>query len=93
MLAIARALMTNPKVLILDEATEGLAPLIRKDIWKTLGALKAQGQTTLVIDKNLDEMAHVADHATVLVKGKVAWAGDMGAMRAVPHFAETYLGV
>ncbi len=93
MLAIGRALMTNPKVLILDEATEGLAPLIRQSIWNTLGTLKAQGQTILVIDKNLDEVAKVADHATVLVKGKVAWAGDMNAMRAVPDFAETYLGV
>ena len=93
MLAIGRALMTNPKVLILDEATEGLAPLIRQSIWETLGTLKAQGQTILVIDKNLDEVAKVADHATALVKGKVAWAGDMNEMRAVPDFAETYLGV
>ena len=93
MLAVGRALMTNPRVLILDEATEGLAPLIRKEIWAVLAALKAEGQTILVIDKNLDELARVADHAYVLVKGQVAWEGDMPAMRRVPDFAETYLGV
>ena len=93
MLSIGRALMTNPRVLILDEATEGLAPLIRKDIWSTLTALKEQGQTTLVIDKNLDEVARVADRASVVVKGRIAWVGDMEAMRAEPNFAETYLGV
>ena len=93
MLAIGRALMTNPRVLILDEATEGLAPLVRKDIWNTLAALKEQGQTVLVIDKNLDEVARVADSASVVVKGRIAWSGDMAAMRAEPDFAETYLGV
>lgn len=93
MLAIGRALMTNPKVLILDEATEGLAPLIRHEIWDVLTSLKAEGQTILVIDKNLDEMVRVADFAYVLVKGRVAWEGDMAAMRNVPDFAESYLGV
>ena len=93
MLAIGRALMTNPRVLVLDEATEGLAPLVRKDIWNTMAALKERGQTVLVIDKNLDEVARVADSASVVVKGRIAWSGDMGAMRAKPNFAETYLGV
>ena len=93
MLAIGRALMTNPRLLILDEATEGLAPLIRDAIWKALAGLKSEGQTILVIDKNLDEMAHVADHVHVLVKGRTAWSGDIDAMRATPDFAETYLGV
>ena len=93
MLAIGRALMTNPKVLILDEATEGLAPLIRQDIWRTLATLKSQGQTILVIDKNLDEIARVADGAYVVVKGQIAWQGDMAAMKAEDDFAASYLGV
>ncbi len=93
MLAIGRALMTNPWLLILDEATEGLAPLIRQEIWDVLAELKAEGQTILVIDKNLDEMARLADHNFVLVKGRVAWAGDVAAMRAEPGFAEKFFGV
>ena len=93
MLAIGRALMTNPRVLILDEATEGLAPLIRREIWDVLSTLKSEGQTSLVIDKNLDEMSRVADYAYVVIKGRIAWDGDMHAMRDVPDFAETYLGV
>lgn len=93
MLAIGRALMTNPRLLILDEATEGLAPLIRREIWEVLAGLKAEGQTTLVIDKNLDEMAPVADYAYVVLKGRIAWHGDISAMRATPDFAATYLGV
>ena len=93
MLAIGRALMTNPILLILDEATEGLAPLIRQEIWSVLSELKAEGQTTLVIDKNLDDMARLADDNYVLVKGQVAWHGDVAAMRAEDNFAEKYLGV
>ena len=93
MLAIGRALMTNPTLLILDEATEGLAPLIRQEIWSVLSELKAEGQTTLVIDKNLDDMARVADDNYVLVKGQIAWHGDVAAMRAEDNFAEKYLGV
>ncbi len=93
MLAIGRALLTNPRVLILDEATEGLAPIIRKDIWNTLKALKSQGQTILVIDKNLDEVVSVSDHIYVLVKGKVAWQGNIETLKGVENFAETYLGV
>lgn len=93
MLAIGRALMTNPTLLILDEATEGLAPLIRQEIWSVLSELKAEGQTTLVIDKNLDDMARLADDNYVLVKGQIAWHGDVAAMRAEDNFAEKYLGV
>jgi len=93
MLAIGRALMTNPTLLILDEATEGLAPLIRQEIWSVLSELKAEGQTTLVIDKNLDDMARLADDNYVLVKGQIAWHGDVAAMRAEDNFAERYLGV
>ena len=93
MLAIGRALMTNPTLFILDEATEGLAPLIRQEIWSVLAELKAEGQTTLVIDKNLDDMARLADDNYVIVKGQIAWHGDVPAMRAEPDFAEKYLGV
>ena len=93
MLAIGRALMTNPYLLILDEATEGLAPLIRREIWDVLAELKAEGQTTLVIDKNLDEMARVVDYNYVLTKGRIVWNGNMSAMRNEPDFAQKYLGV
>ena len=93
MLAIGRALMTNPTLLILDEATEGLAPMIRQEIWSVLAELKAEGQTTLVIDKNLDDMARLADDNYVIVKGQIAWHGDVAAMRAEDNFAEKYLGV
>ena len=93
MLAIGRALMTNPYLLILDEATEGLAPLIRHEIWDVLEELKAEGQTTLVIDKNLDEMARVVDYNYVLSKGRIVWDGDMLAMLEETNFAQKYLGV
>jgi len=93
MLAIGRALMTNPYLLILDEATEGLAPLIRREIWDVLAELKAEGQTTLVIDKNLNEMARVVDYNYVLTKGRIVWDGDCQAMRKEPDFAQKYLGV
>lgn len=93
MLAIGRALMTNPYLLILDEATEGLAPLIRHEIWDVLAELKSEGQTTLVIDKNLDEMARVVDYNYVLTKGSIVWEGDVALMRQEPDFAQKYLGV
>jgi branched-chain amino acid transport system ATP-binding protein len=93
MLAIARALMTNPKLLILDEATEGLAPLIRDDIWRVLENLKAQGQTILVIDKNLDTLARIADWHYVIEKGRIVWSGGADDMRAEDNFAGRYLGV
>ena len=76
MLAIGRALATNPRLLILDEATEGLAPLIRQEIWTCIGHLKARGQSILIIDKNLVELAEHADHGYILEKGRVAWAGS-----------------
>lgn len=75
MLAIGRALLTNPKLLILDEATEGLAPLLRKDIWGSLRALKEQGQAILVVDSNLKELLPTADRSYLLEKGKVVWEG------------------
>ncbi len=93
MLAIGRALMTNPRLLILDEATEGLAPLIRAEIWSCLSGLKADGQAILVIDKNVDALARLADRHTIIEKGRVAWAGDAAAFRADPSLKERYLGV
>jgi branched-chain amino acid transport system ATP-binding protein len=75
MLAIGRALMTNPKLLILDEATEGLAPLVRREIWRVLANLKAQGQSILVIDKNVEALKRIADHHYVLEKGRIVWQG------------------
>src|SRR5690606_3481579 len=76
MLAIGRALMPNPKRLILDEATEGLAPLVREEIWQCLPRLKALRLSILLIDKNLDKVAQIADHHVILEKGRVAWHGD-----------------
>ena len=78
MLAIGRALMTNPKLLILDEATEGLAPLVRAEIWRVLETLKAEGQAILVIDKNVEALARLADRHVIIEKGEVVWRGASG---------------
>ena len=91
MLAIGRALMTNPRALVLDEATEGLAPLIRADIWRTLARLKAEGLAVLVIDKDLDALAGLADHAVVLERGEVVWRGTGADLRADPAAVEHHL--
>jgi branched-chain amino acid transport system ATP-binding protein len=80
MLAIARALMTNPELLILDEATEGLAPIIRTEIWKVLRKLKGGGQSILLVDKNLKVLARLADRHYVLERGRVRWSGDSRAL-------------
>ncbi len=93
MLAIGRALMTNPKLLILDEATEGLAPLIRVEIWDCLAGLKRAGQAILVIDKNIDALTRIADHHYIIEKGRAVWHGDGAAFRADPTLIERYLGV
>ena len=93
MLVIGRALMTNPQLLVLDEATEGLAPLIRQEIWQCLRELKAQGQTILVIDKNLPEMALLVDRHHIVDKGRVAWAGSPAELAAQPELAHRYLGI
>jgi branched-chain amino acid transport system ATP-binding protein len=93
MLAIGRALMTNPRLLILDEATEGLAPLVRQAIWDALGRLKARGQAILVIDKNLDALTRIADRHYVLEKGQVVWSGGSAELRADAGIARLYLGV
>jgi branched-chain amino acid transport system ATP-binding protein len=93
MLAIGRALMTNPQLLILDEATEGLAPLIRLEIWKCLRTLKGMGQSILVIDKNLRHLLEVADRHYVLEKGRVVWTGPSAVLAADTAVQHRYLGV
>lgn len=92
MLAIGRALMTNPRLLILDEATEGLAPLIRAEIWDCLRMLKARGQSILVVDKNVAALTALADRHVILEKGRTVWSGDSAALAADPELAHRYLG-
>ena len=93
MLAVGRALMTNPKLLILDEATEGLAPLVRRDIWACLGRLKSAGQAILVIDKNVEDLARIADRHYVIEKGQVVWSGTSRELRARQDVLMEKLGV
>jgi branched-chain amino acid transport system ATP-binding protein len=91
MLSIGRSLMTNPRLLILDEATEGLAPVIRQDIWSAIRRLKAAGQSILVVDKALGELLPVADRAFVLEKGRTVWSGSPGDLTA--ELQDRYLGI
>ncbi len=91
MLAIGRALMTNPKLLILDEATEGLAPVIRAEIWAAVRALKAEGLAILLVDKSLRELTAIADRCTILEKGRTAWEGPPAAL--TPEIRDRLLGV
>jgi len=93
MLAIGRALVTNPHLLILDEATEGLAPLIREEIWKCLERLRAAGQTLLVIDKYIERLVRLADRHTIIERGKVAWQGTSAELDADRELWHRYLGV
>jgi len=93
MLAIGRALMTNPKLLILDEATEGLAPLIRAEIWACLGRLRDTGLAMIVIDKNIAPLLNLADRHYILEKGRVVWQGGSDELRAQPQVLQRYLGV
>ena len=93
MLAIGRALMTNPKLLILDEATEGLAPIIRRQIWDCLNTLKAEGQSILIIDKNVKAIAKLADHHYIIDKGRIVWDGDSTSLIETPDLTARYLGV
>ena len=93
MLAIGRALMTNPRLLILDEATEGLAPLIRAEIWACLSRLKAAGQSILVIDKNVEALTRIADRHYIIERGKVVWQGTSAELAAVPDVQHQYLGI
>ena len=93
MLAIGRALMTNPKLMILDEATEGLAPLIRDEIWRCLSMLKARGQSVLVIDKNIENLTRIADRHYIIERGRAVWSGTSEALIAEPDLQHRYLGV
>ena len=93
MLAIGRALMTNPRLLILDEATEGLAPLIRQEIWSCLGRLKREGQSILVIDKNVGAAIGLADRHHIVEKGRVVWSGTSTALASDSDLQHRYLGV
>lgn len=93
MLAIGRALVTNPRLLILDEATEGLAPLVREEIWQCVATLRAAGQTILVIDKYVERLLGLADYHVVLERGRVVWTGDSAALDADRGVWERYLGV
>ena len=93
MLAIGRALMTNPRLLILDEATEGLAPLVRAGIWRVLGELKRAGLAILVIDKNLKALLRLADRHVIIEKGRVVWTGTSAALAADEQAQHRWLGV
>jgi branched-chain amino acid transport system ATP-binding protein len=93
MLAIGRALMTNPRLLILDEATEGLAPLIRQEIWGCLARLKAEGQAILLIDKNVAALIALADRHHIIEKGRVVWTGRSAALAQDSALQHRYLGI
>ena len=93
MLAIGRALMTNPKLLILDEATEGLAPLIREEIWSCLSLLKNRGQSILVVDKNVDHLARICDRHYIIERGKTVWSGTSDELMTEPDLQHKYLGI
>src|SRR5579864_9473661 len=93
MLAIGRALMTNPKLLILDEATEGLAPLIRQEIWDCLSMLKARGQSILVIDKNVGHLTRICDRHFIIERGRTVWSGTSEQLVSEPDLQHRYLGI
>ena len=93
MLAVGRALMTNPRLVILDEATEGLAPLIRQEIWRILEQLKSEGQSILVVDKNVDALTRIADRHYIIEKGKVVWTGGSQELKSNEDLQHRYLGV
>ncbi len=93
MLTIGRALMTNPDVLILDEATEGLAPLIAREIWRICGLIRESGISSVIVDKNWKHVTQITDRNVILVKGEVVFAGTSGELHAQPQLLEQYLGV
>jgi len=93
MLAVGRALMTNPRLVILDEATEGLAPLIRQEIWRCLARLKSTGLSVLVIDKNVGALMRVADRHFLIERGRVVWTGSSATLAAAEDIQHRYLGV
>jgi branched-chain amino acid transport system ATP-binding protein len=85
--------MTNPRLLVLDEATEGLAPLMRAEIWQCLTRLKSEGQSILVIDKNVETLTRIADRHYLIERGRVVWSGTSSALAAAPDIQHRYLGV
>jgi branched-chain amino acid transport system ATP-binding protein len=93
MLAVGRALMTNPRLLILDEATEGLAPLIRMEIWRCLGQLKAEELSVLIIDKNVEALIRLADRHYLIERGRIVWSGDSPALAGARDIQHRYLGI
>ena len=93
MLAIGRALTTNPRLLVLDDATEGLAPLVREEIWRCLALLKSVGQSILVVDKYVQRLVQIADRHTILERGRVVWRGTSAQLEADPAIWHRYLGV
>ena len=93
MLAVGRALTTNPTLLLLDEATEGLAPLVRDEIWSCLSALKSAGQAILIIDKNVETLTEICDHHFIVEKGHLVWNGNSDELRANQEIQQQYLGV
>ena len=93
MLAIGRSLMTNPRLLILDEATEGLAPLVREEIWRSLERLRASGQSILVIDKNVGHLTRICDRHFIIERGRTVWSGSSDALMAEPDLQHRYLGI
>ena len=93
MLTIGRALMTNPDLLLIDEATEGLAPLIAQEIWRTLGVIKAEGIATIVVDKDFRSLSAIADRMVMLAKGVVVFDGAPAMLAAQPELLERHLGV
>jgi branched-chain amino acid transport system ATP-binding protein len=93
MLAIGRALMTNPRLIILDEATEGLAPLIRDEIWRCLELLRKSGQSILVIDKNVEHLSRICDRHTIIERGRTVWSGTSEQLTAEPDLQHRYLGI
>jgi branched-chain amino acid transport system ATP-binding protein len=93
MLAIGRSLMTNPRLLILDEATEGLAPLVREEIWRSLERLRASGQSILVIDKNVKALTRIADRHYIIERGRVVWVGNSQELAQASAIQHRYLGI
>ena len=93
MLAIGRALLTNPDLLILDEATEGLAPLVRRQIWQVIADIRRTGIATVIVDKNVDVLLDLSDRAMIMVKGRVVFDGACEALRAAPDLLDTHVGI
>ena len=93
MLAIGRALLTNPKLLVLDEATEGLAPIIREEIWRCLQVLKSEGHAILIVDKHIDKLRRLADRHFVVQKGRVVWSGNSENLQSERDVVENLISV